>query len=86
MYSQVRNKNLFAEKGSKVNASTLIHLLNSFYSKEAGASPERMKKLGEQIGPRIYESMQYFKDNNPKRRALQPEEVCKFLCSSVGVV
>ena len=50
MYSQVRYKNFFAEKSSKVNGSTLIHLLNSFYTKEAASSPEKMKKMGEQIG------------------------------------
>lgn len=83
MYSQARSKNLFAEKGSKVNSSTLIYLLNSFYTKEAGMAPERMKKMGEQIGPRIYESMQYFKDNRTTKRCLQPEEACKFLASSV---
>ena len=83
MYSQVRNKNFFSEKSSRVSTSTLIHMLNTYYLKETGADIEKMKRMGEQMGPRIYESMQYFKENKFSKRCKDPEEAMRFIGTTV---
>lgn len=40
-------------------------------------------KLGENVGPRVYESMHYFRENKFNKRCLTPLDAAKFIVNSV---
>lgn len=88
MFSQYKNKQLLPEKGDKSSSrvlhSTFVYLLTEYYQSElCNKEPSKMKALGEQLGPRVYEALHYSKDNKYNKRFVTPMESIKFLSSSV---
>lgn len=91
MFSQFKNKPLFSDRGdkgaSRVNSSTFVYLLIEYYLSEMGNSDyNKMKALGEQLGPRIYEALHYSKENKYSyKRFLTPLESIKFIAMAVTI-
>lgn len=90
MFSHFKSKPLLSDRGdkgaSRVNNSTFVYLLTEYYLSELGCSDnQKMKELGEQLGPRIYEALHYSKENKYSlRRFLTPLESIKFIAMAVG--
>jgi hypothetical protein len=84
MFSQVKNKSIFAEKNARISHSTFVYLLMEYAAKEAGGNDEKVKQLGEQIGPRVYESLHYFQPGKwGSKRCLNVEDAAKFIAQPV---
>jgi hypothetical protein len=88
MYSQVKSKSIFQEKNSsKINYSTFVYLVNEYASKECPGNPDiksqKIKELGESIGPRLAEAIHYYKENKVSKRSLCALDEIKLLSNGL---
>lgn len=77
-----KSKFIWSEK-SKINYNTLVYIINEFYN-HVGHNKERMIAFGEQIGPRIYESIN-FQREKPTKRFVTLRDAMAYLSQNVTI-